>query len=122
MIRNTVFGNADDGIQVSGDGCLVKDNTVAGNGARGIEVSGRYDAIEENLVTSCQVGIYFANAQNYYANNRTMGNGTNYGGSLPTGAGNGGGNAGFGTLPANMSAQMEMKAGQAFNSMPSTEK
>jgi parallel beta-helix repeat protein len=77
--------------------CLVKGNAVVGNKQNNIYVEEGGNAIEENLVTSCNPGngIYFADSNNFYANNRARGNGTDYAGSLPTGAGDGGGNVSF---------------------------
>ncbi len=76
--------------------CLVKGNIVRFNNQNNIYVYGSDNAIEENLVTDCTGnGIYFKIAGNFYANNRASGNGTNYGGTLPSGGGDGGGNASF---------------------------
>ena len=63
---------------------------------RGQETHDRDDpAVEENLVTGSTTGIKFAFVGNFYANNRAADNTTNYGGSLPVGAGDGGGNVSF---------------------------
>ena len=101
LIGNTAYLNNQSnttyraGIYV-GDGCLLKDNTASANMRSNIHVSGSDNAVEENLVTDCNGnGIYFNSAGNFYANNRASGNTTNYGGSVPTGAGDGGGNAQF---------------------------
>ncbi len=61
------------------------------------------NVIKDNLVTDTTntgtagdgVGIYFNSTGNYYADNQASGNVTNYGGSLPAGGGDGGGNASF---------------------------
>ena len=101
LIGNTAYmNNVSDtagyaGIFV-GDDCLAKDNTASANLRQNIRASGSDNAIVGNLVTdSPGHGIYFASSGNYYANNRASGNTTNYGGSVPTGAGDGGGNAQF---------------------------
>ena len=84
------------GIWVYAD-CLVKGNTLDGNLQNNIYVFSSGNAIEENLVTDCVPGngIYFYVGGNFYANNRAAGNTTNYGGTLPSGGGDGGGNASF---------------------------
>jgi hypothetical protein len=97
------------GINIGGNGALVKGNTVFSSHANGIEVAGSYNAIEENLVTHCEVGINFSGDQNFYANNRALYNSTNYGGSVPTGSGNGGGNVAFGTIPVSNSVNAELE-------------
>ncbi|MFC1605048.1 right-handed parallel beta-helix repeat-containing protein [Planctomycetota bacterium] len=97
------------GIFIEGNGNLVKGNTIFNSEDNGIEVGGSYNAIEENLVTDCSVGIFFSSAQNFYANNRVMNNSTNYGGSVPSGSKNGGGNIAFGILaPNSINAELEM--------------
>ena len=102
VIGNTVNNNniADVatycGIYANHD-CVVKNNTVTHNKRYNIYVAASDNAIEENLVTdSSGFGIYFNSTGNFYANNRASGNSTaDYGGSLPTGAGDGGGNVSF---------------------------
>ncbi|OHB59680.1 MAG: hypothetical protein A2167_00675 [Planctomycetes bacterium RBG_13_46_10] len=84
-----------DGISAPGNGNLIKGNTVLGSIQNGIVADGAYNSIEENLVTLCETGINFTNSANFYANNRAFNNTTNYGGTLPTGIRNGGGNIGF---------------------------
>jgi hypothetical protein len=96
VMGNTVSAGEGPGI-VALEGCFVQDNTV--NTIRqtqtGIVVGDAENAIEENLVTYAQVGIDFANPGNFFANNRCAGCGTCFGGSVPTGSGDGGGNRGF---------------------------
>jgi parallel beta-helix repeat protein len=111
VIDNTVSYNGVDGIQVAADGSLIKGNTLSGNTESGIYVSGSYNSVEENLVTYSGVGIDFASAENVYANNRALANAQNYGGSVPSGSRNGGGNVAFGTLPgANINALQKLGA------------
>ncbi len=81
------------------EGCLIRGNTLRGNQRNGINVEGFDNVIEGNLVTLSESGIYFVYAENVYANNRALFNGTNYGGEVPTGIYDGGGNIGAGTLP-----------------------
>jgi parallel beta-helix repeat protein len=100
VIDNTISFMLADGIWIRDvDGCLIRGNTLRGNERNGINIEGYDNAIEENLVTSSESGIYFVYAQNVYANNRALFNGTNYGGEVPTGVYDGGGNIGAGTLP-----------------------
>lgn len=83
------------GIHVQGT-CLVKSNKVQGGHTYSICVSGEGNVIEANLVALCTgTGIHFSSSNNFYANNRSTGNTTNYAGSLPTGSGDGGGNVEF---------------------------
>lgn len=118
---NTAYANENDGIKVSygctvtGNtamtnnqsnttgsagikadvGCFVHGNTLWHNNQNNIRVNGSDNAVTENLVIGSNgYGIYFAGG-NFYANNRASGNSTNYGGSVPTGGGDGGGNAQF---------------------------
>lgn len=70
-------------------------NTVSYNKQNNIYVFDAGNAIENNLVTVSVNGIYFNNTGNFYANNRAYYNTTDYAGSVPTGAGDGGGNASF---------------------------
>jgi parallel beta-helix repeat protein len=78
-------------------GCLVKNNMAYWNKQNNIYVTGDDNSIEENLVTKCTTGngIYFSVTGNFYANNRASGNDPNYGGNVPTGSGDGGGNVEF---------------------------
>jgi parallel beta-helix repeat protein len=101
VIDNTISFMVGDGIWIRDvEGCLIKGNTLRGNGRNGINVEAFDSVIEENLVTlSDESGIYFVYPQNVYANNRALFNGTNYGGEVPTGVFDGGGNIGAGTLP-----------------------
>ncbi len=75
-------------------GCLVKGNTVDRNKQNNIYVVGFDNSIEDNLVTNSTNGIYFRMFGNFYANNRTSGNKTDFAGYVPTGNGDGGGNTG----------------------------
>ncbi len=94
---NTIHGNnrsnagEQAGIRVFTD-CLVKGNTVDYNKQNNIYVVGSGNSIEENMVTNSTNGIYFRASSNFYANNRTSGNETDFAGSVPTGDGDGGGN------------------------------
>ncbi len=111
IIDNTISYVAD-GIRV-GDtaGCLVKGNTIRECARNGINIEGLDNAIEENLVTSSEVGFYFALGQNVYANNRALYNGTNFGGSVPSGVYDGGGNIGAGTfVGGNIGAKLRLEA------------
>jgi len=96
VLSNTVGMNnktdsADKGGISVGDDCQIKGNTVVSNKRNNILVSGSDNMIEENLVTDSLGGngINFAHPsngpQNFYANNRASGNGTDYAGSPPTG-------------------------------------
>lgn len=91
-----VTGNAlsynDTGIRVGQDGNYVKGNTIRACEDEGVKVEGSCNAIEENVMTSCRYGIYFNSADNFYANNRSMCNTYAYGGFLPGGDNDGGGN------------------------------
>ena len=100
VIDNIISFMAVDGIWIRDvEGCLIKGNTLRGNQRNGINMEGFDNVIEENLVTLSESGIYFVYAENVYANNRALFNGTNYGGEVPTGVYDGGGNIGVGTLP-----------------------
>ena len=107
---NTIFFTFD-GILISErSGCLIKGNTLRENNGYGINIEGFDNAIEENLVTSSEVGIYFAYNQNVFANNRALYNGTNFGGRIPTGIYDGGGNIGAGTfVGGNVGAGLQLK-------------
>jgi len=106
VLSNTVSINnkgdkADKGGISVADDCQIKGNTVVGNKQNNIHVSGSDNMIEENLVTDSLGGngINFAHPangpQNFFANNRASGNGNNYAGNPPTGKNNGGGNVSF---------------------------
>jgi parallel beta-helix repeat protein len=100
VIDNIISFMAVDGIWIwDVEGCLIRGNTLRGNQRNGINVEGFDNVIEGNLVTLSEFGIYFAYGENVYANNRALFNGTNYGGEVPTGVYDGGGNVGAGTLP-----------------------
>ncbi len=111
IIDNTIFYTAD-GISITdADGCLIRGNTLRECRRNGIDVEGLDNAIEENLVTSCEVGIHFGYDQNVYANNRALYNGTNFGGRIPTGVYDGGGNIGAGTfVGGNIGAKLQLEA------------
>ena len=98
ILNNTIFYTFE-GIWISDTaGCLIKGNTIRECQGNGIHIEGYDNVIEENLVTSSEVGIYFAYDQNVFANNRALYNGTNFGGRIPKGVYDGGGNIGAGTL------------------------
>jgi parallel beta-helix repeat protein len=92
-------------IEIGGNANLVKGNTVF-EGLSGIKVEGSSNVIEENLVTYCGIGIYFSDAQNVYANNRALNNLINYGGSVPSGSGDGGGNVEYILSEVNNNAEL----------------
>lgn len=99
IVDNTISFMFADGIWIRDmDGCLVKGNTLRANGRYGINVEGYDNVIEENLASSSEIGINFVYDENVYANNRALYNGTNFGGTVPTGIYDGGGNIGAGTL------------------------
>jgi parallel beta-helix repeat protein len=77
VIDNTAYGN-DFGIVVSEAGSLVKSNMLRSNAQTGILVDGGDNAIEQNLVTDSAVGFDFMKCGNFYANNRSAGNGSDY--------------------------------------------
>jgi parallel beta-helix repeat protein len=113
IIDNTIFSTFDGISILDVSGCLIRGNTLRECNRNGISIEGLDNAIEENLVTSSEVGFFFAYAQNVYANNRALFNGTNYGGQVPTGVYDGGGNIGAGTfVGGNIGAepQLELKA------------
>jgi parallel beta-helix repeat protein len=111
IIDNTIFSTYDGISLVDVAGCMVRGNTVRECQGNGISIEGFDNAIEENLVTSCEVGFFFAYGQNVYANNRALYNGTNYDGRVPTGAYDGGGNIGIGTfVGGNVGNQLQLKA------------
>jgi parallel beta-helix repeat protein len=111
IINNTIYYMFD-GILVSDkDGCLIKSNTIRESRRNGIHIEGHDNVIEENLVTSCEVGINFAYEQNVFANNRALWNGINFGGTVPRGVYDGGGNIGAGTfIGPNIGAGLQLKA------------
>ncbi|OHB75111.1 MAG: hypothetical protein A2Z25_01570 [Planctomycetes bacterium RBG_16_55_9] len=111
IIDNTIFSTFD-GISIfDSSGCLIRGNTVRECDRNGINIEGLDNAIESNLVTSCEVGINFLYGQNVYANNRALFNGTNYGGQVPTGVYDGGGNIGAGTfVGGNVRANLQLNA------------
>ena len=114
VIDNTISYMWADGIWIRDmEGCLIRGNTLRGNLRYGINVEGFDNVIEENLVTSSECGIYFVYDQNVYANNRALYNSINYGGTVPSGMYDGGGNIGAGTLvggSVGAKPQLEAKA------------
>jgi hypothetical protein len=94
LVDNMIYGNVK-GVWVQLKGNVIRGNTLRMNNERGIDVSGTDNVIDGNFVTMSTVGIYFGQAGNFYANNRVADCGTAFGGSVPTGAGDGGGNKSF---------------------------
>ncbi|MCP5009301.1 MAG: right-handed parallel beta-helix repeat-containing protein [Aestuariibacter sp.] len=100
--NNTSYTENLGGLRVNNDSRVVG-NTLDGNAEYGIYVNNADTVIENNLVSDTfntgdagdGVGIYFNSSGCFYANNRATGNTTDYGGSLPAGGGDGGGNASF---------------------------
>jgi parallel beta-helix repeat protein len=110
VIDNTVSFCGDGISIIDADGCLVRGNTIRMITGYGIHVEGYDNVIEENLVSSCDVGINFIYDENVYANNRALYNGTNYGGQVPSGVYDGGGNIAAGTLVGgNVGASLQLK-------------
>ena len=94
-MNNTDNSNSHAGVYVLGE-CTVKDNTLSGNLHKNIWAANYDNAIVENLLTDSLYGVWFQFLGNFYANNRASGNtSANYGGNLPVGSGDGGGNVGF---------------------------
>ncbi len=111
IVDNTIFFTFDGISVVDMAGCLIKGNTIRECEGYGIAIEGFDNAIEENLVTSCEVGISFLYAENVFANNRALYNGTNFGGNVPSGVYDGGGNIGAGTfVGGNVGSQLRLKA------------
>jgi parallel beta-helix repeat protein len=111
IIGNTIFFTFEGISLIDRAGCLIKGNTIRESQGNGITIEGFDNAIEENLVTSCEVGIHFAYEQNVFANNRALYNGTNFGGRIPQGVYDGGGNIGAGTfVGGNVGANLQLKA------------
>ncbi|MFC1633330.1 nitrous oxide reductase family maturation protein NosD [Planctomycetota bacterium] len=112
VIDNAVSYNYADGIWIrENDGCLVRGNTLKDNVRNGIQVEGYDNVIEGNLISSSEVGIYFVYDLNVYANNRALYNGINFGGAVPTGVYDGGGNISAGTMVGGSvgAAELQMK-------------
>ena len=111
IIDNTI-SFCGDGIWIRDvDGCLVRGNTIRSITEFGINVEGYDNVIEGNLVSSCGVGINFIYNENVFANNRALYNGTNYGGQVPSGVYDGGGNIAAGTLVGgSVGANLQLKA------------
>ena len=97
---NTLYSNntsataSEGGLRVGYDSRVVG-NTLDGNNQNNIYVSGSDNALIENHVTDAINGINFILGGNYYRENTAAGNTSNYAGVLPTGGGDGGGNAAF---------------------------
>lgn len=109
IIDNTISFSGD-GIWISDeDGCLVRGNTIRSLTGYGINVEGFDNVIEENLVSSCDIGINFVYNENVFANNRALYNGTNYGGQVPSGVYDGGGNIAAGTLVGGNAGASQLK-------------
>lgn len=78
--------------------CFVRGNIATSNNQNNIFTNHANIVVENNLVTDSTFGIFFYPTMTgscFYANNRASGNTTNYGGDVPAGAGDGGGNAEF---------------------------
>lgn len=101
ILNNTVrSNNSDDSTSYAGiyayTDCVVRGNTASFNKQYNIYTYSSDTAVENNFVTASIYGIYFNTAGCFYANNRASANTTSaYGGSLPVGEGDGGGNADF---------------------------
>ena len=101
MIINNMVMNNNQSSAVDGAGifvwtdCTVRGNSLKGNLQQNIYTWGGDNVIENNTVLDSTYGIYFNSTGCFYANNRASGNTTGYGGSLPSGDGDGGGNADF---------------------------
>jgi len=83
IINNSVSENTLNGIIASGGDTLIKGNNVRTNGQGNIYVAGIRSVIEENTVANSTEGIHFDSVNNYVANNRSFGNTTHWGGTLP---------------------------------------
>ena len=99
---NVVVGNNTDDYATSGglraaSESITRNNLIKDNLQHNLYVYGYDNVVENNLVADCTAGygMYFSHTGCFYANNRASGNATNYGGSLPSGGGDGGGNASF---------------------------
>jgi parallel beta-helix repeat protein len=92
LIGNTCTSNKEGGIAVR-VGCMVKNNTLEGNSNYNIVATASGNSIEENLVVGAVNGINYQSTDNFFANNRASGNGTDY--ANTTGNTDGGGNVSF---------------------------
>ena len=112
VIDNAVSFNGDGIWILEDDGCLIRGNTLRANSRYGINIEGYDNVIEENLVSSSEFGFNFVYGDNVFANNRALYNGTNYGGSVPSGVYDGGGNIAAGTMVGGSvgAAELRMKA------------
>jgi parallel beta-helix repeat protein len=95
VVENNRSNSTSDAGILAGEDCLVKNNNLESNNQYNIHVTGSGNVIEENKVSNSTVGIQFSGTGNFYANNRASGNTTAYGGNVPTGGADGGGNASF---------------------------
>ena len=93
--NNTSNSSSYAGIYATSDS-VVRGNTVTNNNQCNIFLLYADNVVENNLVIGSDYGIYFSATGCFYANNRATDNTTaNYGGNVPAGAGDGGGNAEF---------------------------
>ena len=83
------------GIRVVTD-CIVRGNSVRGNLQNNIFSVRSGNVLEDNLATAPSDtmgnGFFFRIKDNYFSNNRASGNGHDFAGEIPEGAGDGGGN------------------------------
>jgi parallel beta-helix repeat protein len=111
IIDNTIFFTGDGIWLREVDGCLVRGNTIRDSARNGIIIEGLDNAIEGNLVTFSEVGFDFIYGDNVFANNRALYNGTNFGGSVPRGVYDAGGNIAAGIrVGGNVGAGLQLKA------------
>lgn len=75
--------------------CLVTDNVLEDNIQNGIYVNSRGNVLRGNMVTVSNIGINFQSTGNYYKDNVGTNNNATFGHFVPTGVGDGGGNASF---------------------------
>lgn len=101
IYSNNVSGNNTSGASSAGGiysshRCYVSGNNCADNTGHAIYSQNPDNAIVENLLIGGTYGIYFGSGGNYFEKNRCSGNSTAaFGGSVPAGAGDGGGNVSF---------------------------
>ncbi len=74
---------------------FVKDNSIYANRIQNMIVTSSGNNIENNFLSNTPVGINFLDSNNYYSNNRSSATASDFAGSLPAGALDGGGNIGF---------------------------
>jgi len=76
----------------TGNRTYVTNNRIF-NTSIGIKVGGMRSSIESNSINTSSQGIYFDTSDNFYKNNKALGNGaSSFAGSVPVGARDGGGN------------------------------